>query len=116
MAEGAPKKPLWQTDDLEEEWIEQDEEEQASDEEGGATSSNMDETEPYPGSSVGTFLVRDDVAQSPILPQTPGRKKKNVFMKDFFSPLALERMFEPPSPPPSTPSPPLIRSLPPPWV
>lgn len=38
----------------------------------------------------------------PVLPQTPGNKKKVI--KDFFSPLPLETMFEPPSPPP-----PLVR-------
>lgn len=38
-----------------------------------------------------------------FLPKTPGRQIKKGPIKDFFSPLALERMFEPPSPPPQKP-------------
>ncbi len=53
--------------------------------------------------AVGTFVVREDVPGVPLLPKTPGRNKN--FIKDFFTPLPLERMFEPPSPPsPETPS------------
>ncbi|KAG9092056.1 hypothetical protein FRC06_000267 [Ceratobasidium sp. 370] len=50
----------------------------------------------------GTFLIREDVAPEPlkIAPAALGLKKSGV--KNFFSPLALERMFEPPSPPPDT--------------
>ncbi|KIM43243.1 hypothetical protein M413DRAFT_399220 [Hebeloma cylindrosporum] len=67
--------------------------------------------------AIGTFLVREDVAHAPLLPKTPGRNKKGM-VKDFFTPLPLERMFEPPSPPtsserqikPSDPSP-LSRSI-----
>ena len=40
-----------------------------------------------------------------LLPKTPGRQVKKGAMKDFFSPLALEKMFEPPSPPPQKPIP-----------
>ncbi|KAG8706285.1 hypothetical protein FRC08_001165 [Ceratobasidium sp. 394] len=47
----------------------------------------------------GTFLVREDVAPEPlgIAPAALGIKKSGA--KNLFSPLALERMFEPPSPP-----------------
>ncbi|KAF9046485.1 hypothetical protein BJ165DRAFT_1472061 [Panaeolus papilionaceus] len=45
---------------------------------------------------VGTFLVREDVEHTPFVPKTPGRNKK---VKDIFTPLPLERMFDPPSPP-----------------
>lgn len=47
--------------------------------------------------AAGTFLIREDVPDAPFLPKTPGRKKGLV--KDIFTPLPLERMFEPPSPP-----------------
>ncbi|KAG7088634.1 hypothetical protein E1B28_012606 [Marasmius oreades] len=50
----------------------------------------------------GTFLVHASVANGPLLPKTPGRNKK-ANIKDFFSPLPLERMFEPPSPPSASP-------------
>ncbi|KAJ7246415.1 hypothetical protein C8J57DRAFT_1724822 [Mycena rebaudengoi] len=48
--------------------------------------------------TVGTFLVRDDIPNGPMLPKTPGRGR-GALIKDFFSPLPLERMFEPPTPP-----------------
>ncbi|KAJ1303513.1 hypothetical protein OPQ81_011698 [Rhizoctonia solani] len=47
--------------------------------------------------TVGTFLVREDVPQEP-LKVAPAALKKSA-AKNFFTPLALERMFEPPSPP-----------------
>ncbi|CAE6460933.1 unnamed protein product [Rhizoctonia solani] len=47
--------------------------------------------------TVGTFLVREDIPQEP-LKAAPAALKKSV-AKNFFTPLALERMFEPPSPP-----------------
>jgi len=49
-------------------------------------------------SAIGTFHVHEDVAHAPLLPKTPGHNKKGL-VKDFFTPLPLERMFEPPSPP-----------------
>ena len=54
----------------------------------------------------GTFLVREDAPAVSLLPKTPGHNKKNK-MKDFFSPMALERMFEPPSPPKQSTEPPI---------
>jgi protein NUD1 len=44
---------------------------------------------------VGTFLIRQDT--HPALPQRLTAQKKGL-IKDFFSPIALERMFDPPSP------------------
>ena len=44
---------------------------------------------------VGTFLIRQDTF--PALPQRLTAQKKGL-IKDFFSPIALERMFDPPSP------------------
>ncbi|KAI3611006.1 sin component scaffold protein cdc11, partial [Moniliophthora roreri] len=57
----------------------------------------------------GTFLVHEQIHNAPLnlLPKTPGRNKKGN-IKDFFSPMPLERMFEPPSPPPPSKEPPYI--------
>ncbi|KAF9267601.1 hypothetical protein L218DRAFT_920669 [Marasmius fiardii PR-910] len=52
----------------------------------------------------GTFLVHEGLANASLLPKTPGRNKK-ANIKDFFSPLPLERMFEPPSPLGASPQP-----------
>ncbi|KAG6828283.1 hypothetical protein H0H92_008493 [Tricholoma furcatifolium] len=116
-----PAAPAWQTDELQDEWVELDDDNgdgdidddltygtrsisltaplashiyTSGDGDGGTSSS-----QPYlaPG---GTFLVREDIPHDPLLAKTPGRQKKGV-IKDFFSPLHLERMFEPPSPPSS---------------
>jgi hypothetical protein len=121
----APR-PAWQTDELEEEWIEDDEVHNREDHNNtfsslsqGTRSISM--TTPLVGvlhvigsandndsaddatttvdQAGGTFLVRQDVPAAPLLPQTPGRNNKKGVIKDFFSPLPLERMFEPPSPP-----------------
>lgn len=54
----------------------------------------------------GTFVVREDAPAVPLLPKTPGHNNKGK-RKDFFSPMALERMFEPPSPPRRSTEPPL---------
>lgn len=106
-------RPAWQTDDLEEEWVEED------DASFGIQSISL--TAPLPGflhtpgsdkddsdsSPVvgGTFLIRDDVPATNLLPKTPGRQnKKGGGIKDIFSPLPLEKMFEPPSPPPPRPA------------
>lgn len=125
MADTAqPQRPAWQTEELEDEWIDLDDPE---DEDEPATTtppnaldrsdvsftepigsliassdSRDDSQEAHSGDSAGTFIVREDVPAEPLLPQTPGKK---MLGKDFFSPLALEKMFEPPSPPkPSTSS------------
>ncbi|KAF4617395.1 hypothetical protein D9613_006011 [Agrocybe pediades] len=109
--------PGWQTEELLEEWPEEEEEENnqsygsqsvsltaplntqiqtTGDFEPDATPSGTN------GYAVGTFLVREDVEHAPIMPKTPGRNKKGM-VKDFFTPLPLERMFEPPSPPENQP-------------
>ncbi|PPR00429.1 hypothetical protein CVT24_004490, partial [Panaeolus cyanescens] len=112
-------KPAWQTDELQDEWPDSEEGEQAEEEEEddnnyGTRSisftaplsthiqTNTDfEPDVTPASTrsrqIGTFLVREDVEHTPFVPKTPGRNKKAV--KDFFTPLPLERMFDPPSPP-----------------
>ncbi|KAG8930263.1 hypothetical protein FRC01_003004 [Tulasnella sp. 417] len=72
------------------------------------TTSFLDSTNTSPGTPSrdgsspqgGTFLIRADQP----LPETPlglkpGQKPKKGMLKDFFTPLALERMFDPPSPP-----------------
>ncbi|TFY82582.1 hypothetical protein EWM64_g1431, partial [Hericium alpestre] len=126
MEDVATARPAWQTDDLLDEWPDDDEPTTSS--HGGSRSSvsftvpigsiRVHETEdgsPNAGRSssddtdaAGTFLIRHD-APAAILPKTPG---KNA-IKDFFSPLPLERMFEPPSPPQnSTQPPPLNPSAP----
>ncbi|KAF8489402.1 hypothetical protein JB92DRAFT_3013454 [Gautieria morchelliformis] len=108
----SPPKPGWQTDELEDEWIE-------------PFSSNSDENisivnslsitsqgrfddvapkdpmlSPAPPSPTtpGTFLIREDQLAAPILPKPLLKGKSKGLLKDFFSPLALETMFEPPSP------------------
>ena len=113
-------RPAWQTDDLAEEWIEEEVQVETDLYEGrrnsvrgegksmrsvgsirGSTGTitmrkHLVEVNASKSSAPGTFVIREDVQASPILPQTPGKK---AVVKDFFSPLALERMFEPPSPP-----------------
>lgn len=116
-------RPAWQTDELDEEWVDH--------EEGGSvrwqdsvssrgTSSDLSLTEALPSTFVpentsslagspvapGTFVVREDAPAVSLLPKTPGHNNKNK-MKDFFSPMALERMFEPPSPPKRSSEPPI---------
>ena len=117
MASEQPK-PAWLTDELADvdEWIDWDDEQPADPDRSG---SELSFTQPLgsvlvrhsdlgsPGvasnsdDSGGTFIVREEVPAVPLLPKTPGKNKKSG-MKDFFSPLALERMFEPPSPQSST--------------
>lgn len=107
----ASHQPAWQTDELAEEWVDQDEQSSARWQDSisshAVSCSDISLTEALPstfirgGSSspvpVGTFVVREDIAPTPFLPKTPGKKAK-----DFFSPMPLEMMFEPPSPPRAT--------------
>lgn len=123
---GMTAKPSWQTEELEEEWVDEDDE-QADQELLTATfrdvhnTSDISFTQPLHSvivsdegnnghhsrsSSAGTVVVHSDEEDIPILPKTPARGKK-VMSKDLFSPLPLEKMFEPPSPPSATPPPPL---------
>lgn len=99
------------TEDLADEWIEEGESHTPSEQRMATSSSTRshlgtrrtgsievkelpagrDDFEPQ----VGTFVVREDLPPAQ-LPQTPGKK---AAIKDIFSPLPLERMFDPPSPP-----------------
>jgi hypothetical protein len=101
--------PAWQTDELKDEWPEEGD--------GvselytrsisltipvgslhGPVHSGTDlsrETDSDVADVVGTFLIRQDTL--PALPQRLTAQKKGL-IKDFFSPIALERMFDPPSP------------------
>ncbi|KAH6911431.1 hypothetical protein BKA70DRAFT_855856 [Coprinopsis sp. MPI-PUGE-AT-0042] len=119
----AIQRPAWQTDELQEEWVDLDPEGSDDDQDNSHdisygsqsisltaplsthTHTHSDEStaEPLLADSsrpVGTFLVREDApaAHMPFLPKTPGRNKRNP-IKDFFTPLQLERMFDPPTPP-----------------
>ncbi|KAG2115465.1 hypothetical protein DEU56DRAFT_841154 [Suillus clintonianus] len=117
-------RPAWMTDDLDEEWIDEDEASTMGTQSISLTtplpgylrtpSQAQEDTEPLPAASepVGTFLIREDIPASALLPKTPGRQPKRGVIKDFFSPLALEKMFEPPSPPPSRPTALALQSAP----
>ncbi|KAJ6466377.1 hypothetical protein C8R45DRAFT_839425 [Mycena sanguinolenta] len=117
MHEESPQRPAWQTEELQEEWIEEPSDDDANNLTYGTRSISL--TVPLPSHihtnsdldldadksdshtsfrAVGTFLVREDVPNVPVLPKTPGRGRTGI-IKDFFSPLPLERMFEPPTPP-----------------
>ncbi|KAF9454831.1 hypothetical protein P691DRAFT_201922 [Macrolepiota fuliginosa MF-IS2] len=109
--------PGWQTEELQDEWVDLEPEDDRDGEDNlsfGTHSlsltaplsthihtNNKPETHiastNTSNQAAGTFLIRDDVPNAPFLPKTPGRKKN--LMKDIFTPLQLERMFEPPSPP-----------------
>jgi len=112
--------PGWQTEELRDEWpdLEPDESDDDHDLSYGTQSvsltiplsSEIHSTCAFDSNAItssdkldakGTFIVREDVEDVPLLPKTPGRNKNPI--KDFFTPLPLERMFEPPSPsPPSS--------------
>lgn len=128
-------RPGWLVEGLEEEWIEQTIEIDEQDEDnqpiievsggrfddpypGLSPSSNScsnDSTtgdKPATGSQVGAFIIRSD---QPAL-QFDNVKRQNQGVKDFFSPLALEKLFEPPTSPSSnststSPSPALSRFI-----
>ncbi|KAI0754656.1 hypothetical protein C8Q80DRAFT_1216571 [Daedaleopsis nitida] len=115
MASSQPK-PAWLTDELADvdDWIDWEDEEQSADHD--YSGSELSFTQPLGSvlvrnsdlgssdgasrsdNSAGTFIVREEMPAVPLLPKTPGKNKKPQ-VKDFFSPLALEKMFEPPSPP-----------------
>jgi hypothetical protein len=103
--------PEWQTEELQDEWPSDDDE---------PDTSSLSLTEPLeshirtldhnrtpvpeiPSQASGTFLVRQDVQAVLLWPQSPMRKMKSG-IKDVFSPLALERLFEPPPPPIESPT------------
>lgn len=112
------RKPAWQTDELQDEWIDQDDEGDSLANSSAYIHSSSDlslthtigsvlvrnndaQTSPLGSVAFGTFVVREEVPAAPLLPKTPGRN--NTAVKDFFSPMPLEKMFEPPSPPQAHP-------------
>ncbi|KAH9924609.1 uncharacterized protein BXZ73DRAFT_50337 [Epithele typhae] len=123
--------PAWLTDELADvdEWIDWDDEQESRDPDqsgselsftqpiGSLLVSNSDIGTPSAASasdaSGGTFVIREEIPAIHLLPKTPGRNNKAA-IKDFFSPLALEKMFEPPSPPhPSSSALPHVHNAPP---
>lgn len=106
--------PGWQTDELRDEWPDSESDEDGHGHDLSYGTQSVSLTIPLSseihstvaiqsnGTSSdklgvrGTFIVREDVVDVPLLPKTPGRNKNPI--KDFFTPLPLERMFEPPSP------------------
>lgn len=112
--------PGWQTEELQDEWPDSDHEDEIEHSNLSYGTQSVSFTVPLTtqihttidfepdttpsvtrNQAMGTFLVREEVAHAPLLPKTPGRNKKGM-VKDFFTPLPLERMFEPPSPPASS--------------
>ena len=110
--------PGWQTEELQDEWVDLEPEEDGDESDDylsyGTRSISLtvplsthihtntdfkpDATPSINNSlAIGTFIVREDLANKPLLLKTPGRNKKGL-IKDFFTPLPLERMFDPPSP------------------
>jgi hypothetical protein len=96
--------PAWQTDELKDEWPDED------DDLSEPFTRSISLTVPvgslhHSGTGLsqdadladvlGTFLIRQDAL--PALPQINFAQRKGL-VKDFFSPIALERMFDPPSP------------------
>ncbi|KAK0464720.1 uncharacterized protein EV420DRAFT_1760699 [Desarmillaria tabescens] len=86
--------PAWQTSELADEWPDEDDDctRSISLTAPLATVISTPATEKDNNYSAGTFVVHD------ALP--PARALGKTRVKDFFSPLPLERMFDPPSPPP----------------
>jgi hypothetical protein len=107
--------PAWQTEELKDEWPEEDD--GVSEHYTRSISLTIpvgslhspvhsgtglsQDTDSDVADVVGTFLIRQDVL--PALPQRPPTQRKGL-IKDFFSPISLERMFDPPSPTPVFPS------------
>ncbi|KZT12130.1 uncharacterized protein LAESUDRAFT_754633 [Laetiporus sulphureus 93-53] len=96
-------RPAWQTDELADEWVNQDDEPSSR----GQSSSDLSLTQPLESVIVqhgdlnygsihvrGTFLVKDDVPATPFLQRMPGRQQPSS--NNLFSPHPLERMFESP--------------------
>jgi hypothetical protein len=96
-----PALPAWQTEELQDEWPDEG---QSGDDPHTRSISLTIPVSPQPlthylpvrdADVPGTFLIRQDVP-SALHQKTPGRGKGLV--KDFFSPIPLERLFDPPSP------------------
>ena len=114
----AEQHPAWQTDDLQDEWIDSSDHNNQQGQDDTFTSlsqgtcsilmttpiagtfnvissfiNNTTDNNPDPTATSqagGTFLVGQDVPVLPLLPQTPGRNNKMGLIKDIFSPLPLE--------------------------
>jgi protein NUD1 len=99
--------PAWQTDELKDEWPDElDDNSEPFTRSisftipvGSLHTSDHSGPDIDQGTGVvdvpGTFLIRGDAL--PVLPQkTPGQRKGLI--RDFFSPIPLERIFDPPSP------------------
>ncbi len=104
--------PAWQTEELKDEWPEEGDDVSEHHtrsisltipvgslhspvrSETGVSQLSQDTTSDV-ADVVGTFLIRQDAL--PALPQRLTAQSKGL-VKDFFSPIALERMFDPPSP------------------
>ncbi|KAK0487241.1 hypothetical protein IW261DRAFT_1446723 [Armillaria novae-zelandiae] len=88
--------PAWQTPELADEWPDDDDDDDCTRSISLtaplATVISTPATAKDSNYSAGTFLVHDALPPA----RTPGK----TGVKDFFSPLPLERMFDPPSPPP----------------
>ncbi|KAG7443173.1 L domain-like protein [Guyanagaster necrorhizus] len=86
--------PAWQTSELADEWPDDDDDctRSISLTAPLATVISTPATDKDNNYSAGTFLVHSALPPA----RTPGKTR----VKDFFSPLPLERMFDPPSPPP----------------
>jgi protein NUD1 len=96
--------PAWQTEELEDEWPDIDGEDDAT--RSLSMTLPLDshictpsERESVSLKPVGTFVVHHNMQNGPVITKTPAQNKVNI--KDFFSPLPLERMFNPPTPPQS---------------
>ncbi|KAH9969456.1 hypothetical protein BC827DRAFT_1333024 [Russula dissimulans] len=99
--------PAWQTEELKDEWPDQVDDVSELHTRSisltipvGSLHRPVDsDTDPSQDTDVanvvGTFLIRHD-APPPLPQRTPAQRKGLI--KDFFSPIALERMFDPPSP------------------
>lgn len=96
--------PAWQTDELKDEWP--DESDDVSEPNTRSISLTIPVGSLYHSGTglsqhadvadvLGTFVIRQD--ELPALPQRNFAQRKGL-VKDFFSPIALERMFDPPSP------------------
>jgi hypothetical protein len=102
--------PAWQTEELKDEWPEEGDDVSEHYTRSisltipvgslhspvhSGTGLSQDSTDSDVADVAGTFLIRQDAL--PALPQRLSAQKKGL-IKDFFSPIALERMFDPPSP------------------
>lgn len=107
-------KPGWQTDDLDEEWVDASLNNSPHEHTGDTldhsfvkyNSAPLEENPTSEHANIGqisppkrgTFQIREDQPAAPIGHLLDGRNKSRHAFKDIFTPLALETMFNPPSP------------------